>query len=158
MSRFLVTGGAGFLGINLIRYLLDRSQDVTSLDFSEFDYADVKDRVRIIKGDIRDSGKVSEAIEGADIVVHCAAALPLYKAEDILSTDIDGTRNVLEAARQNNVGRVVHVSSTAVYGVPDHHPLFEDDKLDGVGPYGQAKVKAEQVCLEYRQQGMCVPI
>ncbi len=53
---------------------------------------------------------------------------------------------------------MIHVSSTAVYGIPDHHPLLEDDRLDGVGPYGEAKVKAEQVCLEYRKKGMCVPI
>ena len=54
--------------------------------------------------------------------------------------------------------RAVHISSTAVYGVPDHHPLLETDKLDGVGPYGQAKIDAENVCLEFRQQGMIVPI
>ena len=60
---------------------------------------------------------------------------------------------VLEAARRHGVERVVHISSTAVYGIPDHHPLLEDDRLDGVGPYGQAKIQAEMVCLEYRAQG-----
>jgi nucleoside-diphosphate-sugar epimerase len=53
---------------------------------------------------------------------------------------------------------MIHISSTAVYGIPDHHPLVENDKLQGVGPYGQAKVVAEQVCQEYRVRGMCVPI
>jgi nucleoside-diphosphate-sugar epimerase len=99
-----------------------------------------------------------EAMKGVDIVVHTAAALPLYKKQDIFSTDIDGTRNVLEAARLNGVKRVIHVSSTAVYGIPDHHPLFETDKLIGVGPYGEAKVLAEEECLKFRKEGMIVPI
>jgi len=158
MSKYLITGGAGFLGINLVRYLLEKGHEVTSLDMAEFDYEDCKDRVRSVTGDIRDRSKVAEAMDGCDMVVHCAAALPLYKKDVIMSTDVDGTRNVMEAAYQAKVKRVVHVSSTAVYGIPDHHPLYEDDKLDGVGPYGEAKILAEEVCLEYREKGMCVPI
>jgi nucleoside-diphosphate-sugar epimerase len=65
---------------------------------------------------------------------------------------------VLQSAFDRQVERAIHISSTAVYGIPDHHPLLEDDRLDGVGPYGIAKVKAEDVCLEYRKRGMCVPI
>ncbi len=158
MSRYLITGGAGFLGINLVRHLLGKGHDVTSLDLAEFDYPDCADRVRVVTGDIRDPRKVAEAMADASIVVHCAAALPLYKKKDIFSTDVDGTRNVLEAADKAGVNRVIHISSTAVYGIPDHHPIFEDDKLDGVGPYGEAKISAEQVCLEFRAKGMCVPI
>jgi nucleoside-diphosphate-sugar epimerase len=90
--------------------------------------------------------------------VHAAAALPLYTAEDIFSTDLDGTRNVMEAALEAKVDRAIHVSSTAVYGVPDHHPLLEDDQLSGVGPYGKAKVDAEAVCLDFRKKGLCIPI
>ncbi|HUU43660.1 MAG TPA: NAD-dependent epimerase/dehydratase family protein [Planctomycetota bacterium] len=158
MSRYLVTGGAGFLGINLVRHLLAKGHDVTSLDIAEFDYEDCKEKVRIVTGDIRDVAAVTEATEGADVVVHCAAALPLYKKDVILSTDVDGTRNVMEAAHRAGIRRVVHVSSTAVYGIPDHHPLYEDDRLEGVGPYGEAKILAEEVCLEYRKKGMCIPI
>jgi nucleoside-diphosphate-sugar epimerase len=157
-TRYLVTGGAGFLGINLVRYLLARGHAVTSLDLEPFDYADCRERVTEVRGDIRDKAAVARAMEGVSQVVHCAAALPLYKAEDIFSTDLDGTRNVLEAALKAGVQRVVHVSSTAVYGIPDHHPLVETDRLEGVGPYGEAKVKAEAVCLEYRARGLCVPI
>ena len=113
-KRFLVTGGAGFLGINLIRFLLNKGCEVTSLDIAEFDYEDVKDKVRIIKGDIRDRKTVDQAMEQVDIVVHAAAALPLYKKEDIFSTDIDGTRNVLDSAQKHGVERVIHISSTAV--------------------------------------------
>lgn len=158
MVRYLVTGGAGFLGINLVRYLLGKGHQVTSLDVADFDYPDCRDKVRIVTGDIRDTIKVAEAMEGVQIVVHCAAALPLYKKEDILSTDVDGTRNVIEAASHQGVERFIHVSSTAVYGIPDHHPIYEDDELDGVGPYGEAKILAEEVCLEHRAAGMCVPI
>ncbi|MCX5782708.1 MAG: NAD(P)-dependent oxidoreductase [Elusimicrobia bacterium] len=157
-KKYLITGGAGFLGINLIRYLLSKGQEVVSLDFSDFNYEDVKNKVRIIKGDIRDKSLVEKAMKGIDIAVHAAAALPLYKKEDIFSTDVDGTRNLIEAAYKENVDRFILISSTAVYGIPDHHPLFETDKLCGVGPYGKAKIMAEEVCLGYRAKGMCVPI
>ena len=157
MTRFLVTGGAGFLGINLVRHLLTRGHEVASLDIAPFDYPE-KDRVRALTGDIRNPASVAEAVQGSDIVVHCAAALPLYKREEIFSVDIDGTRNVLEHSRRCGVSRFIHVSSTAVYGIPDHHPLLEDDKLVGVGPYGIAKIEAEKMCAEYRMHGLCVPI
>jgi nucleoside-diphosphate-sugar epimerase len=156
-STYLITGGAGFLGINLTRYLLARGHHVVSLDIADFNYPE-RDRIKAIKGDIRDRSSVDRAMEGVQIVVHTAAALPLYRKEDIFSTDLDGTRNVLQSAFEHGVDRVIHISSTAVYGIPDHHPLYEDDPLHGVGPYGEAKVKAEQICLEYRAKGMCVPI
>jgi nucleoside-diphosphate-sugar epimerase len=95
---------------------------------------------------------------GVDWVVHTAAALPLYKKEDIYSTDVTGTRVLLQAAQKADAGRFVHVSSTAVYGIPDHHPLLETDRLHGVGPYGEAKIEAEEVCAEFRNAGMCVPV
>jgi nucleoside-diphosphate-sugar epimerase len=156
-QTYLITGGAGFLGINLVRYLLQRGHTVVSLDFAPFDYPE-RSQITEITGDIRDRAKVDEAMHGVDIVVHTAAALPLYSREDIFSTDIDGTRNVIDSAHQHGVERFVHISSTAVYGVPDHHPLKEDDPVVGVGPYGIAKIKAEEVCFEYREKGMCVPV
>jgi nucleoside-diphosphate-sugar epimerase len=157
-QRVLITGGAGFLGINLGRFLLARGFAVTSLDIADFTYEDVRDQVTIIMGDIRDEAAVALAMEGVDVVVQSAAALPLYSADDIYTTDVVGTRNVLKNACTAGVRRVVHISSTAVYGIPDHHPLFEDDRLEGVGPYGQAKVQAEMVCLEFRAKGMTIPI
>src|SRR5918997_1889009 len=156
-QRVLITGGAGFLGINLTRHLLPRDYAVASLDVEEFDYPE-RDRVEVIKGDIRNKALVDRAVEGADFVVHTAAALPLYSPEDIYTTDVEGTRNVLDASVRHGVGRFVHVSSTAVYGIPDHHPLYETDRLEGVGPYGQAKIQAEMVCLEFRAKGVVVPI
>jgi nucleoside-diphosphate-sugar epimerase len=157
-KTFFITGGAGFLGINLARHLLAKGDKVVSYDIAPFDYADCKDRVKDVRGDIRKLEQIAPAMQGADVVIHTAAALPLYKPEDIYTTDIDGTRNVLQAAKQNNVERVVHISSTAVYGVPDHHPLLETDRMIGVGPYGEAKVKAEEVVQDFRKQGMCIPV
>jgi nucleoside-diphosphate-sugar epimerase len=157
MKTFLITGGAGFLGINLVRHLLEQGHAVRSLDIMPFDYPE-QDKVNVITGDIRDKEVVDNAMKGVDVVVHTAAALPLYTPEEIYTTDINGTRNVLEAAFQNKVKQVIHISSTAVYGIPDHHPLREDDRLDGVGPYGIAKIEAENICLEYRRRGLTVTI
>ena len=156
-KHFLITGGSGFLGINLIRHLLSKGHAIRSLDLLEFDYAEA-DQIEAIIGDIRNKETMDLVTKDIDIVIHCAAALPLYSPEEIYTTDVLGTRNVLEAAFNHKVERVVHISSTAVYGIPDHHPLLEDDELIGVGPYGEAKIEAEHVCLEYRKKGMCVPI
>jgi nucleoside-diphosphate-sugar epimerase len=157
-GRVLVTGGSGFLGINLIRHLLAKGvKEIRSLDLVEFDYPE-KDRIEALKGDIRDDAMVAKAMEGVRQVVHTAAALPLYSPEDIHTTDVVGTRILLEAALKAGVDRFVMISSTAVYGIPDHHPLLEDDELIGVGPYGRAKIEAEVECLKAREQGLCVPI
>ncbi|MBN2191244.1 MAG: NAD-dependent epimerase/dehydratase family protein [Polyangiaceae bacterium] len=153
----LVTGGAGFLGINLVRYLLDREFSVTTLDLADFAYPEYA-RVTAVRGDTRHRAVVAEAMRGQDYVVHTAAALPLYLPTEIHTTDVVGTRVVMSEARRVGVKAAVHISSTAVYGIPDHHPLDEDDRLDGVGPYGQAKIQAELVCLEERGRGLVVPI
>jgi len=157
MARYLITGGSGFLCINLIRYLLKQGHNITSLGTAEFDYPE-KEHVSIITGDIRHPNTVANAVDGIDIVVNCAAALPLYEKDDIFSTNVAGIKTILEAAYKKQVERFIHISSTAVYGVPNHHPIYEDDKLEGVGFYGQAKIQAERVCLEYRKKGMCIPI
>ncbi|MEM7537902.1 MAG: NAD-dependent epimerase/dehydratase family protein [Chloroflexota bacterium] len=158
MSKtYMITGGAGFLGINLTRHLLGNGHNVVILDLADFDYPE-RDQVRIHIGDIRSKEDVDKAMEDVDIVVHTAAALPLYSPEDIYTTDIDGIRVVLQSAYDHQVERCIHISSTAVYGIPDHHPLYEDDKLVGVGPYGEAKVLAEDICQDFRDKGLCVPI
>lgn len=154
---FFITGGAGFLGINLARFLLARGHRVISYDSAPFDYPE-RHQVTEITGDIRDVETLKKSMHGATVVVHAAAALPLYAPEDIRSTDIDGTRNVCEAANALTVKRLIHISSTAVYGIPDHHPLYESEPLHGVGEYGRAKIAAERICEGYRQKGMSIAI
>ena len=154
---YLITGGAGFLGINLCRHLLARGQAVRSLDIAAFDYPE-RNAVDAVLGDIRDPATVHRAMEGVKVVVHAAAALPLSNRHDIFSTDVDGTRIVLNNAIRHGVSRVIFISSTSVYGIPDHHPLYEDDPVRGVGPYGEAKIRAEKLCLAKRNAGHCVSI
>ena len=156
MAKWLVTGGAGFLGINLIRHLLDHGEAVVSLDKESFDYPDVTPRITVVQGDIRDRATVDPCMAGVDIVMHGAAALPLYSKRDIMTTNVDGTRVVLESARDHGITRAVYISSTAVYGIPDHHPLYETDPLVGVGPYGKAKIQAEEIVRELREEGMTI--
>lgn len=156
-QQFLVTGGAGFMGINLIRYLLARGHAVRSLDIAPFDYPEA-DRVTVVQGDIRDTSLYDAAFEGVDIVVHCAAALPLADPSEIRSVEVEGTRALLEEAKARGVQRFIHISSTAVYGIPDHHPLVESDPMVGVGPYGEAKVEAEGICQQFRADGMILPV
>jgi nucleoside-diphosphate-sugar epimerase len=151
-----VTGGSGFLGINLVRFLLRRDCAVVAYDLEPFDYPEAP-LVAAVRGDVRDERAVQEAMRGCDLVVHCAAALPLYPEEDIFSTEVEGTRKVLAAAEQLGIERVAYISSTAVYGVPDHHPLYETDRGVGVGTYGEAKILAEGACAE-APRGMCVPV
>lgn len=157
-EKVLVTGGSGFLGINMVRYLRKKGvNDIRTLDLVPFDYPE-KDEVDWIQGDVRNPETVKKAMQGVTWVIHTAAALPLYTEKEIMSTDVEGTGIVLNEAFAQGVKRFVHISSTAVYGIPDHHPLYETDKLDGVGPYGKAKILAENKCQELRDKGMCVPV
>jgi nucleoside-diphosphate-sugar epimerase len=157
MSRWLVTGGSGFLGINLIRMLVDRGHEVVSLDIEPFTYADVADRIEHHVVDIRDREAVDRHMtKNIDVFMHGAAALPLYRKSDILSTNVEGTRNVLASAHAHGVTRGIYISSTAVYGLPEKHPLYEDDPMVGVGPYGTTKIEAEQIVKEFRASGMTI--
>lgn len=157
MSRWLVTGGSGFLGINLIRHLVQRGHQVVSLDIEPFTYSDMQGKIECVLGDVRDRATVDACMaRGIDVVMHGAAALPLYKKKDILSTNIDGTRNVFASALAHGVKRGIYISSTAVYGIPEKHPLYEDDPLVGVGPYGVSKIEGEGIVKKFREEGMLI--
>ena len=156
--KIYITGISGFLSINLVRYLLSQGyQNISGIDLVDFTYPE-RDQITFLQGDIRDPEAVRKSMQGADIVIHTAAALPLYPPEEIYSTEVDGTRILLQQALELGVKRFIHISSTAVYGVPDHHPLYETDTMVGVGPYGEAKVKAEEISREYREKGLCVTV
>ena len=167
--RVLITGGAGFFGLHMARKLLMDGHEVVLLDIADFDPTEYQTlgeplpegwerRVEFVKGDVRNPRSVDKALENVDVVIHAAAALPLWHPRDIITTNVDGTRVVLERSQKRGIERVVFISSTAVYGIPEKHPLYEDDQLDGVGPYGKSKIAAEQVCLQFRNRGMVVPI
>ena len=141
-----ITGGAGFLGLHLSRRLLADGHDVRSLDVAPLDDAELERSVTELRGDIRDGERVRELCAGADVVVHAAAALPIQATRDsIRSVNVGGTENVVLAARKAGVRRLILVSSTAVYGVPEKHPIEEDDPLVGVGHYGESKIDAERL-------------
>ena len=143
---YAISGGAGFLGLHLARRLLADGHAVRSLDTAPLDDAGLEASVEELRGDIRDTHAVRRLVAGADIVVHAAAALPIQaKRENIFSVNVTGTENVVNAAAGAGVRRVVLISSTAVYGVPKVHPLFEDFPVHGVGWYGESKIAAEQV-------------
>jgi nucleoside-diphosphate-sugar epimerase len=156
-ASILITGGAGFLGINLCRSLLEMGLKVRSMDIAPFNYPE-RNLIEVMQADIRDPLAVERAMTGVDIVVHCAAALPLASKEEIQSTGVGGTRILLECAARLQIPRFIFISSTSVYGIPIRHPIYEQDELQGVGPYGEAKIAAERLCLGFREQGVCVPI
>ena len=145
------------MGVNLVRYLLERGHDVRSYDLQPFAYPE-QGQIDELQGDIRNLDLHDHAFDGVDVVVHCAAALPLETPEEIHSTNVDGTRLLLETAEKKGIDRFIHTSSTAVYGIPDHHPLIEEDPMHGVGPYGTSKVEAEHVCHKFRDRGMCLTV
>ncbi len=158
MKKILITGGAGFLGYHLANYLFKKGIGVRIYDLNGVNKNEYPLNGEFIVGDIRDKSFFSESFKNIDAVVHAAAALPLWEKEDIFTTNVDGTRNVLDLGLKAGVDRVVFVSSTAVYGIPEKHPIFENDKVVGVGHYGESKIQAEKICDEFRKKGLCVPI
>jgi nucleoside-diphosphate-sugar epimerase len=155
MSRWTITGGAGFLGLHLARRLLEDGHDVRTLDVAPLDDPALERDVEELRGDVRDPGAAARAVDGAEVVVHSAAALPIRGSRaEIFATNVGGTERVLAAARDAGVRRVVFLSSTAVYGVPEKHPIEEDDPLVGVGHYGASKIEAERVCRVAHRGGL----
>ena len=156
-----ITGGAGFLGYHVANHFAQKGEDdCVLLDIATFEESEYPEGATFVEADVRDPEAVTAALKDHDIscIIHAAAALPLWKRDDILSVNVEGTRTVLAVARELGIPRVVHISSTAVYGVPKVHPIYEEHELVGVGPYGESKIEAEQVCEGFRAQGLCVPI
>jgi nucleoside-diphosphate-sugar epimerase len=156
VTNVVVTGAAGVLGGQLVHSLAAQGIQVHGLDLRP--PAEPVPGARHSKGDVRDPRVVRRVVAGVDAVVHCAAALPSYSAEEIRSVIVDGTRNVLTCAHQAGVPRVVHISSTAVYGLPKLVPTPEDHPRVPVDHYSTAKVLAEDVCASFRAKDLCVPV
>lgn len=157
-QTFLITGGTGFLGCHLARNLVQRGHRVKLLDLETLNEPDLWGKVENYVGDIRNRILVERLMVGVDVVIQAAAALPLAKPKEIIDTTVRGTKIVLEAAQKNKVKRFIYISSTAVYGVPMKHPIVETDPRVGVGPYGHAKIAAEELCEKFRKEKMVITI
>jgi nucleoside-diphosphate-sugar epimerase len=150
-----ISGGAGFLGLHLTRRLLADGYSVRTLDLVPLDDSGLDGRVEELHGDVRVEADARALVLGADVLVHAAAALPIQVTRAaIRSVNVEGTAVTLAAAREAGVRRVVLVSSTAVYGVPERHPIHEDDPLVGVGHYGESKIDAERLCAAFVRRGL----
>lgn len=157
-----MTGAAGFIGSHLTEALLDSGADVTcmvhyssssSLGNLELLPRDVRAGLKIAAGNIEDSDFVMRTVEGHDIVLHLAALIAIpysYVApRSYLRTNIEGTLNVLEAARRLGVSRVVHTSTSEVYGTAQRVPIDEDHPLQGQSPYSASKLSADKIAESY---------
>jgi len=153
--RWVISGGAGFLGLHLARRLVADGHDVRTLDLAPLDDPELEGPVVELRGDVRDPGAAGRLVDGADVVVHAAAALPIQASRGaIRSVNVEGTAVVFAAALEAGVHRAVLISSTAVYGIPKHHPLREDAPLVGVGHYGESKIDAERVARRAARRGL----
>ncbi len=157
--RWAISGGAGFLGLHLARRLLADGYDVRTLDVVPLDDPGLEGSVEELRGDVRHPADARRLTEGADVLVHAAAALPIQASrESIRSVNVEGAAVTLGAALEGGVGRAILVSSTAVYGVPKVHPLSEDAPLVGVGHYGESKIEAERVAQDFGRRGLDIVI
>ena len=146
-----ITGAAGMLGSRLAERLTADGHQVHGVDLrAETTVTHV--------GDIRDPDLLDRAFADATVVIHCAAALPSYPADQIRSIIVDGTRSVFDAARRAGVTRVLHVSSTAVYGLPKQVPTPEEHPRAPVDTYSAAKAAAEEIAERHRANGLPVAV
>lgn len=154
--RCLVTGGAGFIGSNLVRLLLERGHEVAVLDNCSTGYAENLEpypEVKLIHADIRDEAAVDGAVSGKDAIFHLAASVGNKKSIEDPAFDaahnVLGTINVLEAMRQHGVGNIVYSSSAGIFGEPRYQPVDEAHPCDPSSPYGSTKLCGENLALSY---------
>ena len=156
-SPAVVTGGSGYFGSLLLARLRAAGYACTSVDLN--DAEDRPDAVRFVRADVRDAPAMARALSGAQVVFHNVAQVPLAKDRALFqSVNVEGTRVLLEAARGNGVRKVVHTSSSAVYGVPPANPVTEDTPAVPGEDYGRAKLDAERLCARYAAEGLDVSI
>ena len=155
----LVTGGSGFIGINIVRELMNRGEGVRVIDVAPLD-ADLVDRgVEYLNIDIRDKEKVIAACAGINHIYHIISLVPISKAGRVFwEVNVEGTRNLLEGALKYGVKKIVHMSSSAVYDIDQKHPLREDSPIKPLGVYAHSKYDAENVCQEFVKKGLDITI
>lgn len=157
MTLALVTGGSGYFGGLLAKRLRSEGFDVRLFDVNDSDLAG--GRIELIRADIRDRDAIEHACRDVEVVFHNAAQVPLAKdAAAFWSVNYGGTRNLLEACANRGVRKVVHTSSSAVYGVPASNPVNESTPPNPDEAYGKAKLAAEEICEEFANRGLDVTI
>lgn len=157
MTLALVTGGSGYFGSLLVHRLVAAGQQVRVLDLNDVD--DRPEQVEVVQGDIRDAAIVARAVEGVDVVYNNVAQVPLAKDEELLRTvNVDGTALLLQHCLRAGVGKVVHTSSSAVFGVPRSNPVLPTTVPSPAEAYGHAKLAAEWACLDAVRHGLDVTI
>ncbi|PKL57634.1 MAG: NAD-dependent dehydratase [Elusimicrobia bacterium HGW-Elusimicrobia-1] len=163
-SRVLVTGAGGFIGSHLVRALVEKGSKVSALvhynsrnnwgRLEELPREIIKE-VKVISGDIRDPFFVKKITEDSDAVFHLAAAIAIpfsYVApEHYVETNIKGTLNVMEAARANKTHKVIHTSTSEVYGTAQYTPIDEKHPLVGQSPYSASKIAADKIAESYHR-------
>lgn len=159
MSSYLVTGGAGFVGSYLVRFLLDRGERVRVLDnFStgkRENLEEVADRVDLVEGDLNDREAVAKAVRDVDFVLH-EAAIPsvprsVEKPMESHEANATGTLSLLQAAQAAGVSRLVYASSSSVYGANPELPKIETMRTEPMSPYAVAKLAAEHYCMVFHK-------
>ncbi|HEY7438318.1 MAG TPA: NAD-dependent epimerase/dehydratase family protein [Acidimicrobiia bacterium] len=154
----LVTGGSGYFGSVLVEAALAAGDSVRVFDVNP-PGSDLAPKVDFVEGDVRERDAVRDACEGVDVVFHNVAQVPLARDRALFwSVNVVGTANVLLGARDAGVGKVVHTSSSAVFGIPESNPVGEDAPCRPVEAYGRAKLEAELLCHDAADAGLDVTI
>ena len=163
--KILVTGGAGFIGKHLVKYLLDKGNTITIFDnFSNSEEKSleyyIKSGVKIVNGDIRKFDEILKETEDQDVLIHLAAKISVSQSilnpSETFEVNVDGTKNVLEACKKNYVKKIIIASSAAVYGEGSSGmKLKESAKTNPISPYGKSKLKMEQE-IEKNNKNDCV--
>jgi len=157
VTNSLVTGGSGYFGSLLVRRLVAAGHHVRVLDVNDAD--DRPPEVELVRGDIRDAATVARAVAGCDVIFNNVAQVPLARDEHLLRTvNVDGAVLLLREAQRAGVGKVVHTSSSAVFGVPASNPVLPTTPPAPIESYGRAKLAAEQACLAAVADGLDVTI
>ncbi|MBD3379109.1 MAG: NAD-dependent epimerase/dehydratase family protein [Candidatus Omnitrophica bacterium] len=161
MAKYLVTGGAGFIGSNIAEGLVRRGEEVRVLDDlstgKEENMASFRDGIEFVKGDIRDRKDTEKALEGVDYVIHQAALRSVPKSMDAPSAtndvNVNGTLNVLLRSKEAGIRRLVYASSSSVYGDCTEFPEKESFAPDPISPYAVSKLSAEYYCRMFAKAG-----